>query len=93
MRETEALDRLLADGFVCRDGEALRTTARWQASMARAAAALNRCGARWGDLRLPIAAAMVQHYGDLGDDEVAALTEAILPVEERELEPLLRPDR
>jgi hypothetical protein len=88
MREPDALSRLLDDGFLRREGDRLRTTARWQAAMARAASALLRSGAPSTDLRLPIAAALVAHYGDLADDDVATMVEAVLPIEERELAPL-----
>ncbi len=93
MPEDDPLARLLEDGFVRREGDALRTTARWQAAMARAAFGLSRSGARWQDLRLPIAAAIVQHYRDLADAEIATMVEAMLPVEEKELAPLFQPAR
>ena len=69
----EPLEVLLADGLVRREGERTRTTPRWQGAMARAALALQRTGAPWRDLRLPIAAAL------------AGLIEAMVPVEEAEL--------
>jgi hypothetical protein len=85
----QALDRLVADGFLRRDGAAVRTTARFQAALARAAYALQRAEAPWLDLRLPIAAALAAHYPDLPDADLAAMVEALLPVEERELAPVL----
>ncbi len=88
---TPALDRLVSDGFLRREPDRLRTTARWQAALARAAAALQRANAPWIDLRLPIATALDEHYRDLPAEELAALVEAMLPVEERELAPVLAP--
>jgi hypothetical protein len=85
----EPLETLLADGLVRRDGDRLRTTPRWQATMARAALGLQRGGARWGDLRLPIAAALLERYPEASDLELAALLESILPIEEAELAPAM----
>jgi len=87
MPEAEAIARLVADGLLCRDGSRLRTTRRWQAGLARVAAALQRSRAPWSDLRLPLAAALAAWYPEAGDEELAALVEAALPVEEAELEP------
>jgi hypothetical protein len=53
--------------------------------MARAALRLYRSDAPWQDLRLPIAAALLDTYGGLSDDELAALVEAMLPIERCEL--------
>ncbi len=78
-------DVLLSDGLVERDGDRTRTTARWQAAMARAALRLQRAQAPWQDLRLPIAAALLERHPDATDEELAALVEAMLPVEEAEL--------
>jgi hypothetical protein len=89
MPDPGALERLVEDGYL-RPGEGrLRTTARWQAAMARAAHALQRAGAPAADLRLPIAAVLVEAYAGLADSELADLVEAMLPVEEAELEPIL----
>ncbi len=81
MRDSEALARLEADGLVRTDGQAVRTTPRWQAAMARAALDLLRSGAPWRDLRLPMAAALIDLYRGASDDEIAAYVEALLPVE------------
>lgn len=83
--------RLVGDGLLRLDGERPRTTPRWQAAMARAALALQRQGAPWSDLRLPIVVALVERYPDASDDEIADLVEAVLPVEEAELAPLGAP--
>lgn len=83
------LEPLIEDGLLRREGDRLRTTARWQAALARAAFSLQRAGAPWRDLRLPIAAALAERYAELPDDELAQLVEALLPVEEAELPPVL----
>jgi hypothetical protein len=89
MREADALERLVADGILRREGGRTRTTPRWQAAMARAAARLKQEEAPWRDLRLPIAAALVESYPALDDDALVPLVEALLPVEESELAPAL----
>jgi hypothetical protein len=78
-------EQLLEDGLIRREGDRTRTTPRWQAAMARAAVALQRAQASWQDLRLPIAAALLERYPGATDEELAALVEAMLPVEEAEL--------
>lgn len=85
-----ALTRLLDDGFLRRDGNALRTTARFQAALARSAYALQRANAPWHDLRLPIAGALAGYYQTVSDEALATLVEVMLSVEERALEPLTR---
>jgi len=79
------LARLEADGLVRSGPEGARTTARWQAAMARAALRLYRNDAPWQDLRLPIAAALLECSNTLSDPELADLVEAMLPIEQREL--------
>jgi len=91
MPEPDAIGRLLADGLLRRDGPRLRTTRRWQAGLARAAAALREAEAPWRDLRLPLAAALAAWYPAAGDDELAGLVEAALPIEETELAPAVTP--
>jgi hypothetical protein len=54
---------LLDLGVLAFDGVRPRTTTRWQAAMARAAHRLQREGAAWRDLRLPIAMALVEIAG------------------------------
>ncbi len=76
---------LRSDGLIRQDGGRSRTTARWQAAMARAALGLQRSGAPWQDLRLPIAAALLERYPEATDEDLAALVEVMLPVEEAEL--------
>ncbi|BDG02126.1 hypothetical protein [Anaeromyxobacter oryzae] len=82
MPDLDPLARLEADGLVHTGPGGPRTTRRWQGAMARAAVRLYQAGAPWRDLRLPVAAALLEVYGDASDDELAGLVEAILPLEE-----------
>ncbi len=81
MPDEEVLAALQADGLVAREGGRVRATRRWQAAMARAARRLALEDAPWKDLRLPIAAALVELRGDLPDEEIARRVEALLPIE------------
>jgi hypothetical protein len=85
MPDGEVLAALEAEGLVRRDGDSVSPTRRWQAAMARAALRLQRQGAPWMDLRLPIAAALLELRADLPDAEVARRVEALLPIEARAL--------
>ena len=85
MAGTNVLARLEADGWVRSGPQGARTTARWQAAMARAALRLYRNEAPWQDLRLPIAAALLDAYQGLTDLELAELVEVMLPIEQAEL--------
>jgi hypothetical protein len=85
MAQASLLARLESVGLVRTGPEGARTTSRWQAAMARAALRLYGREAPWQDLRLPIAAALIEVCGDLTDVEVADLVEAMLPIEQREL--------
>ena len=83
MPEAELETRLVEDGLLSSDG---RATHRWHAAMARSALRLIHAGLDGDDLRVPIAGALIELYGDELDD--AALVNAIevmLPVEMREL--------
>jgi hypothetical protein len=82
MPEPDALERLAADGLVSIDAAGTRTTRRWQAALARAAVRLQRMGAPWRDLRLPIASALLELYPDATDEELARRIEALLPLEQ-----------
>lgn len=82
------LRRLQADGLIQRVDGVYRTTTRWQTAMARSALRLYRQGARDDDLRVPVASALVELYGnELHDEEMARLVEALLPIEAVELRP------
>ena len=77
-----ALARLEADGFILRTEAGWKTSRRWQQAMARAAVSLYDEGDTSEDLRVPIACAMLDCYTQSLDDEtLAALVEAMLPVE------------
>jgi hypothetical protein len=77
-----ALQRLETDGLVATDHGEPRTTRKWQGAMARAAVRLYRAGDPGHDLRVPIAAALLEIYASgVGDEELAGLVEAMLPVE------------
>jgi hypothetical protein len=86
--EREWIDRLIADGLVRRDGDGVRATRRWQGAMARAALRLLDRADDRGDLRVPIASALVELYGELDDDAIAEAVRAMLPIELAELAPL-----
>lgn len=81
-----ALRRIEHDGLAARTGGVLRTTRTWQRAMARAALHLYERRDPGDDLRVPIASALLELYGDQADDEeLAALVEAMLPIELRAL--------
>jgi hypothetical protein len=85
---TNQIDRLVADGLLRRDDAVLRTTRRWQAAMARAALRLLDAGAVDTDLRIPIASALLELYGDTLDNQaIVDLVGVMLPVEIAELSP------
>jgi len=82
------LGRLERDGLIRAESARYRTTRRWQGAMARAAYRLIQSGEENPDLRVPIAYALVEIYGiDCPDAELAALVDAILPIESAELAP------
>jgi hypothetical protein len=84
----DALERLVASGLVGFQEGRARTTPRWQATMARAAVGLQRAGAPWTDLRLPVVTAMIDRFPDADDEQIADLVEAMIGIEEAELAPL-----
>src|SRR5690348_15134314 len=83
-----AIDRLEADGLVeWRQGHR-RTTRKLQSAMARAAARLLSSTGDGEDVRVPIACALFELYGEqLSDAQLAQLVEALLPIELAELDP------
>ncbi len=91
----ELVRRLIELGVVGSDGTPLRTTRRFQAAMARAAADLVRANEERFDLRIPVAAALLELHSsraeggqrgqELSDDELARLVELVLPIEAHEL--------
>ena len=91
MLDRQALKRLVGDGFLRREGGRTRTAPRWQAAMARAAARLKQEAAPWRDLRLPIAAALLESYPAVDDEFLVSLVDAMMNVEESELAAILGP--
>jgi hypothetical protein len=80
--------RLESDGLLRHDGRRYRTTRRWQAAIARAAYRLILEGEPRSDLRVPVALALIEHFGsDQPDEELARLVEIMLPIEAAELDP------
>jgi hypothetical protein len=80
----QALRRLEADGLLARagDGDVLATTRKWQGAMARAALRLYGAGDPGHDFRVPIASALLEIYeSQVADEELAAMVEAMLPIE------------
>jgi hypothetical protein len=58
-----------------------KTTRRWQGAMARAALSLVHNPPRGDDLRIPMAMALLELYGEVADDELVAMMDAIVPLE------------
>lgn len=75
--------RLEADGFIVRNGDGWKTSRRWQQAMARAAVKLYDQEDPGDDLRVPIVVAMLDAYrgGELDDENLVELVEAMLPIE------------
>ncbi len=89
MRDDDDLDltpRLLDDGLLVMRDSNLRTTRRWQGAVARVVLQLLEDRAPGDDLRVPIAAALIQLYGDvLDNDSLVNATAIMLRVELEEL--------
>jgi hypothetical protein len=82
IEHNSALERLEKDGLAISDGDRYVTSRRWQGAMARAALRLYEAGDPGDDLRVPVAAALIDLYGSqLSDEELATLVEAALPIE------------
>jgi hypothetical protein len=83
-----ALASLEKDGLLRRERDRYRTTRKWQSAMIRAAGKLYAAGDPGEDMRVPIATALVDIYGDtLPEDDIVRYIEALLPVEDAELHP------
>lgn len=83
-----ALASLERDGLLRRESDRYRTTRKWQSAMIRAAGKLYAAGDPGEDMRVPIATALVEIYGEtLPDDALVQYVEALLPVEDAELHP------
>lgn len=79
----QSLERLERDGLVERaqDG-GYATTSRWQAALRRSLARLVAQGEQDGDIRVPVALALVEFYKDQATDE--ELAERVLVLAELE---------
>lgn len=84
MELREAETRLLREGLVRRDVGGLRTAPRWHGAMMRAALRLLDAGDPGEDLRVPVAAALLELLPDASDAEVAAMAAVLLPLEAAE---------
>ena len=83
-----ALASLEKDGLLQRERDRYRTTRKWQSAMIRAAGRLYAAGDPGEDMRIPIATALLEIYGEaMPEEEIATFIEAILPVEDAELHP------
>jgi hypothetical protein len=83
-----ALQQLITDGVIEESGGAYRPTRRCRLSIARAALQLYASGDRGDDLRFPIALALLGWYGpQMPEEQLAELVEALLPIEEAEMDP------
>ena len=83
-----ALASLERDGLLRRESDRYRTTRKWQSAMIRASAKLYAAGDPGEDMRVPIATALVEIYGETVPEEaLARYVEALLPVEDAELHP------
>jgi len=79
---TAALARLETDGWIERREHTWKTSRRWQQAMARTAVKLYEAGDAGDDLRVPIVLALLDTYQDeVNDEDLADLTEAMLPIE------------
>lgn len=91
MPDPGVMGALVAAGVLRAGGGRLQSTRRWQAALARAAQRLLAAGAPDRDLRLPIAAALVELFPGCTDAELADRVEAMLPVVAGEVEPAAGP--
>jgi len=68
------LRQLITDGFVRHGGGLLLAQPRWHAALARAAMELHEAGEELTDVRVPIAWAVTEAYGERASDvELATL--------------------
>lgn len=81
------LQRLAADGFAEASSGGVRLTRRWHAALARAAFRGLAEGSDLVDIRAPIAAALIEAYGDQDETVLAVGVGAILPLVMAEMFP------
>jgi hypothetical protein len=58
-----------------------KATRRWQGAMARAALSLVHNTPHGDQLRIPMAMALLELYGEVADDELVAMMDALVPLE------------
>jgi hypothetical protein len=81
-------EHLVRVGLVCQHEGRWRTTRRWHGAMMRAARRLMDAGDPGDDLRVPMASAFVELFGDeLSDDDIVRLMHEMLPLELLEAAP------
>ena len=77
----EVLERLIADGYVLRLSGRCLPADRWHAAVARAATQLLLQGEELEDLRVPVAWALAENYGDsTSDDELVEMVAVMTPL-------------
>ena len=75
------LQRLIADGFVRQVSDRCLPADRWHAAVARAASTLMLRGEELEDLRVPVAWALTERYGDsTSDDELVEMVAVMTPL-------------
>lgn len=88
MPGSEALVELHEHGLIAPRGDTFRTTARWQAAMARAALRLVTDGTDDGrDLRVRVVLALLDFFHDASDAQLCVLADTLVPIELAALEP------
>ncbi len=81
MPDRHVIDRLIADGFVRRVEDQCLPADRWHAAVARAASTLLLRGEELEDLRVPVAWALTERYGDsTSDDELVEMVAVMIPL-------------
>jgi hypothetical protein len=72
---------LIADSFLRRESNRCLPADRWHAAMARAAVALLSRGEQLADLRVPVAWALSETYGESSsDDELVEMVAVMTPL-------------
>jgi hypothetical protein len=86
--EEAIVRRLEADGLIRKELDRFRTTRRFTGAMMRAALQLRAAGDTSTDLRVPVAHALLEIYGDgVSREELIAMVMVVAPIEARELDP------
>ncbi len=81
MSDEHVLQRLISDGFVRQVSDRCLPADRWHAAVARAATALLLRGEELEDLRVPVAWALAESYGDsTSDDELVEMVAVMTPL-------------